>query len=127
MFWKKGRTTVKTTDYTDYQNKIADQLMDVVWPYAKEQVEFEVEAGLSNRGADLDNIMKPLFDTFQLVFEEFNDNKVYYVEATKTIVPKGDEFIRVEIRRYTGDVSKREVSTSIVSGLEVDEIKTTEP
>jgi len=59
-----------------------------------------VEAGLSNRAADIDNVIKPLLDTFQHIYEEFNDNKVYYVELQKIIVPKGQEFIRVRVGTF---------------------------
>ena len=72
-------------------------MMGVKWPFGKDEVVFHVNAGLSNRGADLDNINKPLFDTFQNVFEEFNDNKVYEIHLFKHIVQKGEEYIDVEI------------------------------
>ena len=98
MFWKRGRKTIKTSDYTKYQNEIRDEIMDVKWPFEKSEVVFIVVAGLSNRGADLDNCIKPLLDTFQNIFEEFNDNKVYEIHMTKDIVQKGKEYIDVEIQ-----------------------------
>jgi len=70
-----------------------------VWTFGTNQVEFTVEGGLSNRGADLDNIIKPLLDTYQGIFEEFNDNKVYHIELTKKIVKKGEEYISVHITK----------------------------
>ena len=81
-----------------FQNEVRDEMMDVNWPFGKQQVKFKVIAGLSNRGADLDNINKPLFDTFQNVFEDFNDNKVYEIHLVKDIVRKGEEYIDVEIQ-----------------------------
>lgn len=57
-------------------------------------------AGLSNRGADIDNVIKPLLDTYQNVFEEFNDNKVYYLEMHKDIVKKGSEYLSVTMKEY---------------------------
>ena len=101
MFGVKGRRTFKTAAYMDYQNDIRDQLMGISWPFGKEQIYFDVEVGLSNRGADLDNTIKPLLDTYQGIFEDFNDNKVYNVNLLKTIVPKGSEFIRVRIGLFT--------------------------
>ena len=71
--------------------------MGTTWPFGSEEVSIYVEAGLSARQADLDNVLKPLLDTFQGIYEEFNDNKIYFIEAWKTIVPKGDEFLRVRI------------------------------
>ena len=103
MFGVKGRRTFKTKAYQLYQDDIRDQLMGVEWPFGKEYIEFVIEVGLSNRGADLDNTVKPLLDTYQGVFEEFNDNKVYHIELTKTITKKGDEFIKVKVNRYEPD------------------------
>ena len=77
--------------------EIRDDLMGVEWPFGKSPVRFEIDAGFSTRAADLDNILKPLLDTFQNIYEEFNDNKVVELEASKYIVPKGREFIRLRI------------------------------
>lgn len=95
--------TQKQRVYLDYQNELRDEIRGVEWPFGNDQVEFYIVAGLSNRGADLDNILKPLFDTYQGIFEEFNDNKVYYVELYKTIVPKGREFLYVRVGRVQPD------------------------
>ena len=73
-------------------------MMGAVWPFGENQVEFTIEGGMSNRGADLDNIIKPILDTYQGIFEEFNDNKVYHIELTKKIVKKGEEYISVYIK-----------------------------
>ncbi len=62
-----------------------------------------VEAALSARQADLDNCIKPLLDTMQLVYPEFNDNKVYSITAKKTIVPKGSEYILLRIDLLEGE------------------------
>ena len=97
MYWRGKR--VKTKEYMDYQNEIRDEMMGIEWPFSSDQVSFMIDIGLSARQADLDNIMKPLFDTFQNIYEEFNDNKVYHVDAIKTIVPKGEEYLRVVIER----------------------------
>ena len=94
------RNKHKTADYLAYQNAIRDEMMDIAWPFGAEQVSFHIEAGVSTRAADIDNVIKPLLDTFQGIFDEFNDNKVYYVEAHKEIVPKGEEYIGVKIQEY---------------------------
>ena len=65
---------------------------------------FTITAGLSNRGADLDNVMKPLFDTYQSIYSDFNDNKVYHIEAFKDIVKKGEEYIDVTIKEWKDEV-----------------------
>lgn len=71
--------------------------MGIDWPFAKSPVAFYIEAGLSNRGQDLDNIVKPVLDTYQSIYEEFNDNKVYEIELQKVITPKNSEYLLVRI------------------------------
>lgn len=103
MFGRRGKTTFKTPDYVAYQNEIRDSMMGTEWIFEDSQVAFEITVGLSNRGADIDNIIKPLLDTYQGIFEEFNDNKVYHLDVTKTIVKKGEEFIEVTVKEYKED------------------------
>ena len=93
-----------------------------MWPYGNDPVAFDILVGMSSKNADLDNIFKPLIDTIQALYEEFNDNKVYTIKARKEIVPKGEEFITVRIDRFTGNVHKREVTASEIPGLEEDEV-----
>ena len=69
------------------------------WPFGTDKVKFSIRVGFSNRGADLDNTIKPFMDTYQSIFEDFNDNKVYELIMEKDIVPKGEEYISVEIER----------------------------
>ena len=78
--------------------------MGVDWPFGSDKVIFLVVAGLSNRGADIDNVIKPLLDTFQSMYEDFNDNKVYGVYLLKDIVPKGEEYLDVTIRKLDDGV-----------------------
>lgn len=105
MFGHRGKTTFKTKDYLDYQHEIRDEIRqeaeDDEWPFASSYVKFTITAGLSNRGADLDNILKPLFDTYQSIYTNFNDNKVYLIKATKDIVKKGEEYLEVTVEEYT--------------------------
>jgi len=105
MFGRRGKTTFKTPEYLSYQNEIRDEMMGTEWIFGTSQVAFEITVGLSNRGADIDNILKPLLDTYQGIFESFNDNKVYHLDVTKTIVKKGEEFIDVTIKEYEPDVT----------------------
>lgn len=103
MFGRKGKTTFKTAEYVAYQNEVRDDILGSEWIFGTSQVAFEIVVGLSNRGADIDNILKPLLDTYQGIFEEFNDNKVYHLDVTKTIVKKGEEFIDITVKEYTED------------------------
>ena len=72
--------SIKSAKYIEYQNELRDELQGVKWPFEKsDQLEFDIIAGVSNKMADLDNVVKPLLDTYQGIFEEFNDNKVYHI------------------------------------------------
>lgn len=78
------------------------------WHFGHSQVCFDIKAGLSNRGADLDNCIKPLLDTYQSMYKEFNDNKVYHITMEKFIVKKGDEYLEVKIEEYVKDNDNEE-------------------
>ena len=86
--------------YVEFQNSVRDEMMGVVWPFGLDPLILKVTAGFSSRGGDLDNILKPLLDTYQGIFKDFNDNKIYKIIAKKTIVKKGEEFFDVDIERY---------------------------
>ena len=103
MWNRRGKTTFKSADYLQYQNDIRDQLIGSDWPFGSGQVSFNIIAGLSNRGADLDNVIKPILDTYQGVYEDFNDNKVYNIKLEKRIVKRGGEFLDIRIREYESD------------------------
>ena len=103
MWNRRGKTTFKSADYLQYQNDIRDQLIGTDWPFGSGQVSFNIIAGLSNRGADLDNVIKPILDTYQGVYENFNDNKVYNIKLEKRIVKRGGEFLDIRIREYESD------------------------
>jgi len=92
---------IKQIKYVNYQNELRDELKGVKWPFEPAQLlEFEIIAGVSNKAADLDNIVKPLLDTYQSIFEEFNDNKVYHITLDKQIVAKGNEYLFVKVERW---------------------------
>ena len=97
MLGARGKRSFKHPDYVKYQNDIRDELMGIEWPFGTEQVQFKVTAAFSNRGADLDNCIKPILDTYQGIFEDFNDNKVYHIELFKEIVPKGEEYLTIKV------------------------------
>ena len=97
MFVRKGKTTYKTADYNRYQNDIRDELMGVEWPFGEDKVVVAAIAGLSSKAADLDNVIKPLLDTLQNVFEPFNDKNVTQINLFREDVKKGEEFIELVI------------------------------
>ena len=114
MWNRKGKTTFKSAEYLQYQNDIRDHLIGTDWPFGADQVSFNVVAGVSNRGSDLDNVIKPILDTYQGVYEQFNDNKVYSIKLEKRIVKRGREFLDIGIRKYeiceTKEVAEEEGS-----------------
>ena len=94
---------IKQIKYIEYQNDLRDEMKGVKWIFSSHPVSFKIIAGFSNKAADLDNVIKPLFDTYQGIFKEFNDNKVYYAELHKKIVPKGEEYLTVEVKEYKNE------------------------
>ena len=84
-----------------YQNELRDELQGVEWPFEdSDLLEFEIIAGVSNRMADLDNVVKPLLDTYQGIFEKFNDNKVYHITLDKQITSKAKEYLYVKVEKW---------------------------
>ena len=92
---------IKQIKYVEYQNELRDELQGVEWPFEDSDfLEFEIIAGVSNRMADLDNVVKPLLDTYQGIFEKFNDNKVYHITLDKHITDKGKEYLYVKVEKW---------------------------
>lgn len=89
----------KTREYLNYQEQIKLQLMctSTHWPFQDSDVAFEVTAGLSNKLSDLDNVIKPLLDTYQYSYPSFNDRTVNKITLLKDKVKKGQEYLDVTI------------------------------
>ena len=91
----KGFRKFKSRKYTEYQDIISTQLGDKSWPFKlDDNLDVLIRVGFSNKRSDLDNILKPLFDTLSTLYG-WDDNKIYNIKARKLIVPKGKEFINV--------------------------------
>ena len=45
-------------------------------------------------------MIKPILDTYQGVYEDFNDNKVYNIELEKRIVKRGVVLLDIRVREY---------------------------
>ena len=97
MFVRKGKTTYKTAKYKQFQEDVYECLMGVEWPFEDKPVKFLVYAGMSSKAADLDNIIKPLLDTYQNIYEEFNDKKVQAIFLARSNVKRGGEYLRVHV------------------------------
>ena len=126
MFGVRGRRTFKTSEYLAYQNEVRDHLVGTEWPFGDEPVCFHVEGGLSSKLFDLDNVIKPLLDTLQGIYPEFNDNKVYYIELHKEIVPKGEEYLWIRVRGYTQGIYHGEGDVQESFSFTEDESKAAE-
>ena len=59
-------------------------------------LEVHIQAGMSSKQADIDNIAKPFIDILQKKYG-FNDSRIYSLHMYKRIVPKGDEYISFDI------------------------------
>lgn len=73
--------------------------MDQTWDFKSNPVHFIVYAGLSNKASDLDNIIKPLLDTYQNIFEEFNDKTVQGIILQRDRVKRGGEYLWVRVEK----------------------------
>lgn len=58
------------------------------------------EFGVSNDRCDTDNCVKPFQDVLEQKYK-FNDSQIYSFLASKKVVPKGEEYIKFEIRDVT--------------------------
>jgi len=73
--------------------------MGETWEFKDNPVHFIVYAGLSNKASDLDNIIKPLLDTYQNIFEEFNDKTVQGIILQRDRVKRGREYLWVRVAK----------------------------
>ena len=74
----------KTAAYRNYEIKVPKELPDLDLP-ERGPLGLRLRAGLSNRAADLDNVVKPFLDILQANYG-FNDNRIYIIEMTKVKV-----------------------------------------
>lgn len=91
--WRGGKR-FKTDQYKAYIDDVLLQLRPREIPEGR--LNLTIEAGFSNKGADLDNIAKPFIDILQKKYG-FNDNRIYKLTLIKEIVKKGEEYIAFQI------------------------------
>ena len=92
--WRGGRR-FRTNEYNQYIKDVMMLLNPMSIPEGNLNV--TIEAGLSNKGGDIDNIAKPFIDILQKKYG-FNDSRIYRLELIKKIVKKGDEYICFDIK-----------------------------
>jgi len=84
----------KSKAYKSYINACLISLKKITIPENKLWLTLVI--GVSNRGFDIDNAVKPFLDILQKKYG-FNDNRVYVLHVKKEIVKKGNEFLDFEI------------------------------
>lgn len=68
-------------------------------PIGKLSISYEF--GFSSKASDVDNCIKVLQDVISDCYN-FNDKMIYEVYAKKLIIKKGGEYIKFNIRKYSG-------------------------
>lgn len=87
----------KTREYKIYEKAMLSLLpprIDIPDPPIIAHYEF----GVSNRGSDWDNPIKPCQDILQKKYH-FNDSGIYTGIVNKVIVPKGEEYIKIKFEK----------------------------
>ena len=64
-----------------------------------EMLSIEILFGFSTKNADIDNCCKGIIDIISKKYQ-FNDNRIYELNLRKHIVPKGKEYIEINIKQY---------------------------
>jgi Holliday junction resolvase RusA-like endonuclease len=85
----------KTKEYKQYEKDVLlmlPKLKLITSPYS-----IEIEFGFSSSLADIDNPLKPFLDILQKKYN-INDRDVYSLTVKKSIVTKGNEFIKFQIK-----------------------------
>ena len=99
----KGRR-YKTPKYTAYQTEVFSKLPEISLPLPPFELEYEF--GLSNSNADYDNLIKAFQDILQKQYN-FNDSKIHKATIEKTLVNKGEEYIKFNIKHYADSKNHR--------------------
>ena len=95
--WKGTRK--KTDKYKWYEMELLLSLLPKMMFIPEGKLQIYLEFGVSSRGFDYDNAIKPFQDILQKKYG-FDDNKIYMAFINKKIVKKGEEYIKFEILAY---------------------------
>ena len=86
--WRGRR--FKTKAYKQYEINLLKLLKQQKVPSGR--LKLTIEAGLSNKCQDVDNILKPFIDVLQKK-HHFNDREIFEISVKKQLVKGGQEFI----------------------------------
>ena len=92
LAWKGKR--FKSNDYKNYEKKILFMLPAKL--NIPDMMRIEFVFGFSSKASDLDNPVKMILDIMQKKYS-FNDSSVWEMEIQKKIVPKGQEYMKINI------------------------------
>lgn len=84
----------KTDAYNKYERDVLLMLPMIKLPPSPFKV--TIGYGFSNKGSDIDNPTKLVFDILQKKYK-FNDSAIYELVLTKNIVKKGNEYFEFKI------------------------------
>lgn len=84
----------KTDKYKQYEKDLS-LLLKPIKLQNPNRIMIKAEFGISAL-SDIDNPIKPMLDILQKKYK-FNDRDIFYLHVKKTIVTKGNEFIRLDI------------------------------
>jgi Holliday junction resolvase RusA-like endonuclease len=88
--WKGQR--FKTTKYKSFEKEMMLLLPKRKFP--KGEISITIDFGFSSPLSDIDNPTKMVLDILQKKYD-FNDKYIVELKLTKTLVPKGNEFIKI--------------------------------
>jgi len=94
--WKGRR--YKTDEYKAYENTLLWLLPKIDLPPSPYEIWYEF--GMS-KSSDIDNPLKTFQDILCKKYD-FDDRNIEVVRIKKTVVKKGDEFIKFDIKTYEG-------------------------
>lgn len=83
----------KSKAYKSYEETVLYMLRDRDFEVG-DKMRIVICFGFSNKQSDIDNCIKPILDILQKKYG-FNDSHIYELEVRKTIVKKGEEYIRL--------------------------------
>lgn len=93
---------IRTYDYNKYRKVLIEELPSNV-RIPKGELILQMNVYYSNRASDVDNCIKPFIDILQEKYK-FDDNRIYFLQVQKMIVPKGEEGILFRFKKYKGEI-----------------------
>lgn len=94
--WRGRR--YKTVEYKEYEKLLFYSLPSMQIPEG--DLRLSIMVGVSSKGSDIDNFLKPLLDILQMKYR-FNDNRIYKLEIEKKTVKKTQEYITFQFKILT--------------------------